>query len=100
KIFLDLRKLPFQEKLKNNILHNLVDNLYQEWSTSPKKIYRLSTLGWNRTEVIEMVANILEHYDTIKTDYKKTLKKFGPPPELSDDNLSLYEKAIKMNKSS
>jgi hypothetical protein len=87
-------QMSMSERLESKEFKNLVKQLKTQWEDGTK-IQRLATFGWVDEESEHFMSNILENLDQIRAEYMEQVKLNGPPMDFSDENLELFEKAVK-----
>jgi hypothetical protein len=86
--------LPRDNRHNHPELVDLVKQLHQKWNNG-KKIERLATFGWIEGEVCKLFDSLLYQLPELRQQYLQAVKIHGIPPELNDEDLERYEKAIK-----
>lgn len=88
-----LRKLPIDTRKRDQRTINIVQDLKSTWSRGTK-IERLATLGWIEHDSIMLFCEMLDSLDNLRAQYAEQVKLNGTPPELRDEDLQAYERAI------
>jgi hypothetical protein len=89
----DLKKLPLNTRKNDPRVLSIVQELKQKWS-SGTKIERLATLGWIEYDSISIFCEMLDNLDKLRKEYLDQVILNGVPPELKDDDVGAYEKAV------
>lgn len=84
-----LKSLTYRERCKNNEVKILVSKLKETWG-SGTKIEKIAVFNWNDNEVEKIFCDILENYDSLKTQFDAHASIYGSPSEITDNNFDLY----------
>jgi hypothetical protein len=88
-----LKSLPMSTRKTDQRTISIVQGLKNSWSRGTK-IERLATLGWIEHDSVMLFCQMLEELDSLRSQYKEQVRVNGAPPELRDEDLAAYEKAI------
>jgi hypothetical protein len=88
-----LKALPMDSRKRDPRSLSIVQNLKSNWSRGTK-IERLATLGWIEHDSLMLFCEMLDSLDNLREQYTEQVKVNGTPPELRDEDLVAYEKAI------
>jgi hypothetical protein len=88
-----LKALPMSTRKTDPQTTAIVQGLKHSWSRGTK-IERLATLGWIEHDSVMLFCQMLEDLDSLRAQYAEQVRVNGAPPELRDEDLGAYEKAI------
>jgi hypothetical protein len=89
----ELKALPIDIRRRDPRTTAIVQGLKYSWSRGTK-IERLATLGWIEHDSVMLFCQMLENLDSLRSQYAEQVRLNGTPPELRDEDLGDYEKAI------
>jgi hypothetical protein len=88
-----LKALPMSVRKKDPRALRIVQDLKTIWSRGTK-IERLATLGWIEYDSLMVFCEMLDNLDSLRSQYAEQVRINGAPPELRDEDVTAYEKAI------
>jgi hypothetical protein len=88
-----LRDLPIATRKIDPRTLSIVQDLKSRWSRGTK-IERLATLGWIEHDSIMLFCQMLDNLDSLRSQYDEQVRLNGAPPELRDEDVQAYERAI------
>jgi hypothetical protein len=88
-----LKALPMDTRKRDPRALRIVQDLKTVWSRGTK-IERLATLGWIEHDSLMLFCEMLDNLDSLRSQYAEQVRLNGAPPELRDEDLGAYEKAI------
>jgi hypothetical protein len=89
----ELKTLPLETRKKDPRVLFIVQEMKNRWS-SGTKIERLATLGWLEYDSIRIFCEMLDNLDILRKQYLENVMLNGLPPDLKDEDIQEYEKAI------
>lgn len=88
-----LKVLPMNTRKRDPRALRIVQELKSQWSRGTK-IERLATLGWIEHDSLMLFCEMLDNLDSLRSQYREQVRLNGAPPELRDEDVVAYEKAI------
>jgi hypothetical protein len=90
---IELRRIPYSNRLQNKLLLDTVNCIKEKWAKGTQ-IEKLAVIGWNDNDVCKLLTDVLENYDSLRSQFNQHTSIYGSPSEITDNNLELYEKVI------